>query len=428
LNSGSRADAARSPAAPQHRGYNAAARLAHDAARCAAAKRPWDCGLARPAKHAHARQRLRDSGPEQEAISSMNAAVEPALPAGPPLAGRSEAGAARRLVAGWLLLCCALVAAMVVLGGVTRLTGSGLSMVTWKPLHGVVPPLNQAEWAEEFDRYRASPEYRLKNAGMSLDGFKRIFWFEYAHRLLGRAVGVAFLLPMLWLLARRLLDPRLVPRLALMFVLGGAQGLLGWWMVKSGLVAEPRVSQYRLTAHLGLAIALYLWMLWTALAVLRGRAPVRAARAPLARPALALLLFAFVTVLSGGFVAGLHAGLIYNTFPSMGGHWLPPDLWALTPGWRNPFENAVTAQFGHRVLATVLFAAVLALCAACLRAPVAGPACAWAYAAAAAIVLQFALGVATLLAQAPVPLAAAHQANALLVLSALTGLAFSLRR
>ena len=148
---------------------------------------------------------------------------------------RAATPRARRLVAGWLLVCCALVAAMVVLGGVTRLTGSGLSIVEWKPVHGVVPPMNPAEWEEEFTRYKASPEYVHKNAGMSLDAFKRIFWFEYAHRLLGRTLGFAFLLPLLWLLARRLVEPRLAPRLVLMFVLGGAQGVLGWWMVKSGL-------------------------------------------------------------------------------------------------------------------------------------------------------------------------------------------------
>lgn len=357
----------------------------------------------------------------------MNAAVDHALSAQPPLARRSETAAARRLVAGWLLVCCALVAAMVVLGGLTRLTGSGLSMVDWKPIHGVVPPLNQAQWQEEFDRYRTSPEYRHKNAGMSLDAFKRIFWFEYSHRLLGRTVGLAFLLPLLWLLARRLIEPRLVPRLLLMFVLGGAQGVLGWWMVSSGLVDEPRVSQYRLSAHLGLAIALYLWMLWTALAVLRGRDTSTARSAPLARAALAVLLFAFVTVLSGGFVAGLHAGLVYNTFPTMGGHWIPPDMWVFSPAWRNLFENVVTVQFDHRVLASVLFAAVIALWIACWRRSDAGPARAWAHAAAAAVLLQFALGVATLLAHVPVPLAAAHQANALFVLSALTGLAFTLR-
>jgi len=357
----------------------------------------------------------------------MNTTVQPRLTAGEGRPAAGETASARRLVGGWLLLCCALVAAMVVLGGVTRLTGSGLSMVTWEPIHGIVPPIGPAEWHEEFELYRASPEYVHKNAGMSLGDFKRIFWFEYAHRVLGRAIGIAFLLPLLWFLARRLIAPRLVPRLLLMFALGGAQGLLGWWMVKSGLVDEPRVSQYRLTAHLGLAMALYVWMLWTALGVLRGPSALAAASAALARPAMALLLFAYVTVLSGGFVAGLHAGLIYNTFPSMGEHWLPPELLALAPWWRNLFENVTTVQFDHRLMASVLFAGVIVIWIACLRM---GPprARGWAHAAAAAVSLQFGLGVATLLAHVPVLLAVLHQANALLVLTALTGLAFSLRQ
>jgi cytochrome c oxidase assembly protein subunit 15 len=197
-------------------------------------------------------------------------------------------------------------------------------------------------------------------------------------------------------------------------------------MVKSGLVDEPRVSQYRLAAHLGLAMALYVWMLWTALSVLRGAAPEDAVPTRLARPAMAILLLAFVTVLSGAFVAGLHAGLVYNTFPTMGGHWMPPDLLALSPWWRNLFENVTTVQFDHRLLATVLFASVIAMWLACVRRG--GAARPWAHAALAAVVLQLLLGIATLLAHVPVSLAALHQANALLVLTAMTGLAFTLRQ
>ena len=355
----------------------------------------------------------------------MNTAVQHmGVPAAAPEGGVSRRG--RRQVAAWLLVCCALVASMVVLGGVTRLTGSGLSMVTWEPVHGVLPPMSDAAWEEEFARYRASPEYRHKNAGMDVDGFKRIFWFEYAHRLLGRTVGLAFALPLLWFLWRRRIEPRLAPRLVLIFVLGGAQGVLGWWMVKSGLVDEPRVSQYRLAAHLGLAVALYAWMLWTALSVLRGS--VASPRpAALARPALALLALAFVTLISGAFVAGLHAGLVYNTFPSMGGHWLPPGIAALSPGWRNLFENVVTVQFQHRVLACALLAGTLALWIACVRSPAAHTARAWAHALLGAVLVQLALGIATLLAHVPVTLAALHQANALAVVTAATGLAFALR-
>jgi len=356
----------------------------------------------------------------------MNATVRHAAIAPTTPASIAATPRARRQVAAWLLLCCALVASMVVLGGVTRLTGSGLSMVTWQPVHGVLPPMSDADWREEFARYRESPEYRHKNAGMDVAGFKRIFWFEYAHRLLGRAVGVVFALPLLWFLWQRRIERRLAPRLVLMFVLGGAQGLLGWWMVKSGLVDEPRVSQYRLAAHLGLAVALYAWMLWTALAVLHGPAPA-SRPAPLARAAFAVLALAFVTVLSGAFVAGLHAGLVYNTFPTMGGHWVPPELGALAPGWRNLFENVVTVQFQHRLLACALLAGTVALWVACVRRRVQPAARTWAHAVLAAVLAQLALGVATLLHHVPVTLAALHQANALLVLTGMIGLAFALR-
>lgn len=335
---------------------------------------------------------------------------------------------ARRQVAVWLLMCCVLIAAMVSLGGVTRLTGSGLSMVTWKPVHGVVPPLTEAAWQEEFARYRASPEYVHKNAGMGLEGFKRIFWFEYSHRVLGRAIGLAFAVPLIWFLIKRRLERRLAPRLVFMFLLGAGQGLLGWWMVKSGLVDEPRVSQYRLTAHLGLAMALFVWMFWTALSVLRGSDPAAPPASTLAGPAMGLLAFAFLTVLSGGFVAGLHAGLVYNSFPTMGGEWIPSDLLALTPAWRNPFENVTTVQFNHRWLATLLVAGVLALWAAGLRRiPPGTTARRWMHLAALAVLAQGGLGIATLLGRVPLTLAAMHQANALVLLAALTGLAFTLR-
>jgi len=356
-------------------------------------------------------------------VSALAGGAAAGTGAGVPLAATPRA---RRTVAVWLLVCCALVAAMVVLGGVTRLTGSGLSMTTWKPIHGVVPPLTQAEWEQELDRYRASPEYRHRNAGMSIEAFQRIFWFEYAHRMLGRLIGLAFLVPLAWLLWKRMVERRLVPRLLLMFVLGGAQGLLGWWMVKSGLVDVPQVSHYRLSAHLGLALALYLWMLWTALGLLRDP-PARAARTRGARAGLALLALGFVTALSGGLVAGLRAGLVYNTFPTMGGHWLPPELWALSPWWRNPFENVTTVQLDHRLLAALLLAGVAAAWVGCLRAPGAERARIWAHAAAAAMLVQLALGIATLLNHVPVALASLHQANALTLLTALAGLAHALR-
>jgi heme A synthase len=229
-----------------------------------------------------------------------------------------------RAIAWWLLVCCALVFAMVVLGGVTRLTGSGLSMVNWKPVSGVLPPLSRAAWEREFEHYRQTPEYKYVNKGMSLSEFKGIFWFEYAHRVLGRLIGVVFLLPFLYFLLRRRIEASLVPKLAVMFVLGGLQGLLGWYMVKSGLVDDPHVSQYRLAAHLGLAVLIYAFMLWTALGILRSDEDSGSrGSSSFSTYTLILTIAVFVVMMSGAFVAGLKAGFSYNTFPLMAGQWIP---------------------------------------------------------------------------------------------------------
>ncbi|MEO8135178.1 MAG: COX15/CtaA family protein, partial [Betaproteobacteria bacterium] len=235
---------------------------------------------------------------------------------------RARSGAAHRsprAVAVWLLACCALVFAMVVVGGVTRLTHSGLSIVEWQPIVGTLPPLNHAEWQEAFAKYRQTPEFRQVNHTMSLDEFKGIFWWEYFHRLLGRVIGIAFFVPFLWFAVRRQVDRTLSIRLAAIFVLGGLQGAMGWYMVKSGLVDDPRVSQYRLTAHLGLAFLIYAAMFRVALDVLfRRTAPPRSpATRHLRRAATALVALIFVMVLTGGLVAGIRAGFAYNTFPLM---------------------------------------------------------------------------------------------------------------
>lgn len=343
-----------------------------------------------------------------------------------------------RLIAAWLLVGCALVAATLVVGGVTRLTGSGLSMVDWEPVSGVVPPMSAEGWEREFAAYRDSPEYRLVNRGMSLAEFKRIFWFEYAHRLLGRVIGVVFIIPFAVFLLRRMIPPSLIPRLLLLLALGGAQGLLGWWMVQSGLVDIPRVSPYRLTAHLSLAVLVYALTLWTALSLLRpapdhgAPEPARGAGllrgfAGLPRGAAVVLGLAALTLLSGGFVAGLDAGLVYNTFPRMGEGWIPPGLFGADPWWLSPFEDRTTAQFNHRILAVILLAGVTALWWVCARrAP--APARTWAHAGFATVWAQAVLGVATLLLFVPIPLAALHQANALVLFTALLGLTFELRR
>ncbi len=335
----------------------------------------------------------------------------------------------------WLLVGCALVASTLILGGVTRLTGSGLSMVDWEPVSGIVPPLSAEGWEREFAAYRDSPEYRLVNRGMSLSEFKRIFWFEYAHRLLGRVIGLVFIVPFAIFLWRRIIPRALIPRLLLIFALGGAQGLLGWWMVQSGLVDIPRVSPYRLTAHLALAVLVYALTLWTALSLLRPEAgasepapePASGAGIRLGRWAAAVLALASLTLLSGGFVAGLDAGLVHNTFPKMGSDWIPPDLFAASPWWLNLFENRTTVQFDHRVLACLLLVGVTGLWWACAR-RAQGTARRWAHVGFAAVWAQAILGVATLLLFVPIPLAALHQANALVLFTALLGLTFELRR
>ena len=323
----------------------------------------------------------------------------------------------RRSIARWLLVCAALVYAMVVVGGVTRLTHSGLSIVEWQPLVGTVPPLSDADWNALFDKYQQTPEYKQVNFGMPLAGFKSIFWWEYAHRLLGRAIGVVFLVPFLWFLARRRVDRRLAWQLGGIFLLGALQGGMGWFMVKSGLVNDPRVSHFRLTAHLGIALAIFSAELWLALRLLAPRLR-RAPDRPLARAGLALAALVFAMALTGGFVAGLHAGRAYNTFPLMNGHLVPPEIMMLDPWYENFLYNMATVQFVHRSIAWLLALLVplywwrVQNAGLEMRARLASDALL------AALVLQVSLGIATLLMVVPVPLAAAHQAGAVLLLAA----------
>ena len=333
-------------------------------------------------------------------------------------------------VGWWLIACAALVWAMVVVGGVTRLTGSGLSMVRWHPVSGVVPPLGEDAWQREFDAYRASPEYLRVNRGMTLGEFKRIFWMEYAHRMLGRGVGVAFLVPFVVLLAIRAIPREMIPRLAGAFVLGGAQGVLGWYMVRSGLIDEPRVSQYRLAAHLSLAVVIYVYLLVLALRVFDSRGSRRgipASSGPIRWLALAAAGSVFFTLVMGAFVAGLKAGYVYPTFPKMGGFWAPPGMFETSPWWSNFFENPVTAQFTHRVLALASCLAVIAAWGASLGSGVSSRVRLWAHASLAAVAAQVALGISTLLLHVPVPLAAGHRAGAIALLTCLVGLYLATR-
>jgi cytochrome c oxidase assembly protein subunit 15 len=353
---------------------------------------------------------------------------EAAIPAGGPMAA-AVAPPNQRPIAYWLLVCCALVFAMVVLGGVTRLTGSGLSMVGWEPVSGAIPPLTQEAWEVEFARYQGSPQFQYVNYWMALGDFKRIFWFEWAHRLLGRLIGMVFLIPFVFLVASRRVDRALAPKLAAMFVLGGMQGLLGWYMVKSGLVDNPHVSQYRLAAHLAAAVVIYAYMLWVALGLLRAGAPAitQPASRLSARLAYAATALVFVTLISGAFVAGLKAGLIFNTFPTMQGDWLPPGLYAMRPAYLSLLEDPTTVQFNHRVLALLTLTSVLAVCIHVLIRRAGVKARGWAYAAAAMALVQVGLGISTLLLKVPVALATAHQAGAVLLFTLALCLSFELR-
>jgi cytochrome c oxidase assembly protein subunit 15 len=326
----------------------------------------------------------------------------------------------RHQIAAWLLICCALLFAMIVVGGVTRLTHSGLSIVEWQPIVGTVPPLNQAQWEETFQKYQQTPEYQKINRGMSLEEFKGIFWWEYAHRLLGRAIGIVYLLPFLYFLIRRKIDKPLIPKLAGIFLLGGLQGALGWFMVKSGLVDDPRVSHYRLTAHLGLAFLIYAAMFWVALGLLFPRAPMQADEKvhSLRRFSWVLTGLIFVMVLSGGLVAGIRAGFAYNTFPLMNGDWIPPEIFRLQPWYLNFFDNMATVQFNHRLIAWLLAFLVPLFWLKAERLTLL-PRARWAcHLLLAMLVVQITLGITTLLHVVPVPLAAAHQAGAVLLFSA----------
>lgn len=334
---------------------------------------------------------------------------------------RSGAGQADRAIAVWLFICCAMVFVMVVLGGVTRLTHSGLSMVEWRPLTGLLPPLGEAEWRETFEKYKQFPEYQKINLGMTLAEFKSIFWLEFIHRLWGRAIGVVFLVPLVFFAVTGRIGRRLLPGLIMVFVLGGLQGLLGWYMVKSGMVDRPDVSQYRLAAHLVAAFILYGYLFWLALGLMapRGAEAGRRESRRIRRYALALLALVIVTVTSGGFVAGLDAGFVYNTFPLMDGRLIAEEITSQPLTWERLFGDVATVQFGHRVLAVTTGVGVLLVWWLGRRArlPVAAGRALDTMLALGA--LQVALGIATLLTVVALPVAAAHQAGALALLTAI---------
>jgi cytochrome c oxidase assembly protein subunit 15 len=325
--------------------------------------------------------------------------------------------ARHRAIRLWLFAVAALIFAMVLVGGATRLTESGLSIVEWKPVTGTLPPLGEAAWQAEFDKYKTIPQFAHLNSGMALSDFKTIFWWEWAHRLMGRVIGAVFLIPFLWFLARGWVGPGLRARLWTIFALGALQGAVGWWMVASGLADRVEVSQYRLAAHLILACVIFAAVLWTAMRL--DERPAIEAPPRIRASAIGLMIVVLLQIYLGALVAGLRAGLIYNTWPLIDGALVPDAAHLLhaTPAWRNLFENALTVQFNHRMTAYALLLAALLHALDVARTLPRGAAVVTALGLAGAIAIQAMLGILTLLHQVPIALALTHQAVAIAVLT-----------
>jgi cytochrome c oxidase assembly protein subunit 15 len=335
-------------------------------------------------------------------------------------------GSPRRAVGAWLLVCAAFCLAMVVVGGMTRLTRSGLSIVEWQPLTGVVPPLGEAQWQAEFAKYQASPEGRLVNAQMDLAGFKEIYLVEWAHRLLGRVTGLVVFVPFLFFVATRRLSGKRALRVLGIFALGGVQGFLGWFMVKSGLVDRPHVSHLRLALHLDVALLIFSLLIWCGLDELSPLRHAPIAARSLARPfAIATLVLLSVTITWGAFMAGLHAGHVAPTFPTMNGAFVPDDLFAF--GASSLFESALTVHFLHRMLAFCTAAGAVVTALAAFGATSSRRAQLAAFGLIAGVALQIALGAWTVLSHVAIPIAALHQVNAALVLACAVALLHALR-
>jgi cytochrome c oxidase assembly protein subunit 15 len=322
-----------------------------------------------------------------------------------------------RAVRWWLIAVAALIALMVLVGGATRLTESGLSIVEWKPVSGTLPPLSEAQWTQAFDGYKAIPQYRELNAGMSLHEFKTIFWWEWSHRLLGRVIGAVYLLPFLWFLWRGVVTAELGRRLWIIFGLGALQGGVGWWMVASGLSQRVEVSQYRLATHLVLALLIFAAIVWT-LRRLAEPVPLLVSFR-LKITSAALLVLTFIQLYFGALVAGLRAGRVYNTWPEIDGALIPSAarLWFEEPWWRNLFDNTLTVQFEHRMTAYALLALAVLHAIDAVRSKAGLATVNGALALVAAITAQAVLGILTLLYQVPILLGLAHQATAIAVLT-----------
>ena len=316
------------------------------------------------------------------------------------------------IIGRWLAICAATIFGMILLGGVTRLTESGLSMVDWRPIMGVVPPLSTADWVYLFDQYKLFPEYRLVNQGMSLEEFKQIFWFEYLHRMLGRLIGILFFVPLMVFLWLGKVKSSLKPHLLFLLFLGGCQGFMGWYMVKSGLVDRPDVSQYRLTAHLGLAVAIYAYIVWLTIGLF---SPSRHRTNEPAVMTFAVIALVYVMILSGGFVAGTNAGLSFPTWPLMGDSFIPPALYS--QGLISAFEQVTTIHFNHRMLAYVTGAILIALATRGLLTSSDPRVRLASVLMLVAVSFQIILGISTVLSHVHIPIAAGHQSGAIVLLT-----------
>ncbi|MGQ0456777.1 MAG: COX15/CtaA family protein [Hyphomicrobium sp.] len=345
-------------------------------------------------------------------------------------AAEAVARSGGRLVSTWLWTVAALVFAMIVVGGATRLTDSGLSITEWKPLLGAIPPLSDAHWLEAFEKYKQIPEYELVNKGMSLEAFKVIYWWEWSHRFLGRFIGVAFALPLaaFWLMGR--LRSGLPLKLAGVLALGGLQGAIGWYMVTSGLADRVDVSQYRLALHLTTAFVILGLLVWLALEASDRRAMTGdwPAGGAVRKLAAALVGLALLQVVLGAFVAGLKAGLVYNTWPDMNGAFVPPDYWTTTPAYLSFFESHAATQFNHRMTAYLLGAGALVQLALLLRGPTDHCSRVSGYALAGAVFAQMAIGVVTLLHAVPLSLGLLHQGGGAIVFAIAVWHLYSTRR
>ncbi|KAK4100506.1 COX15-CtaA-domain-containing protein [Parathielavia hyrcaniae] len=423
--------------------------------------------LARAARSYASTTTIESKSPIESLNSNVTKTAQPtAQTPGPQTSGKSSSypETNAKVVGYWLVGSAASVFGIVVWGGLTRLTESGLSITEWRPVTGSLPPMSAEDWQSEFDKYRASPEFKLLNPHMDLAEFKKIYFMEWTHRLWGRFIGLSFVLPTIYFIARRRVTRRMAVNLVGISSLIGFQGFIGWWMVKSGLKddlfalgSHPRVSQYRLTAHLATAFVCYAWMLLSGLGVLRThrllRDPEAAAKAfaslksptltALRRSVAGLTVLIFTTVLSGALVAGLDAGLIYNEFPKMGAGYAPPkselfDRFYCRKAdgsdlvWRNMLENPSLVQLDHRILATTTFTAVVALFAYSRTGRLRGPAMPRDVRKGVngllhLVLVQVTLGITTLMYMVPVPLAAAHQAGALALLTGALVLGHRLR-